>query len=159
MVCLYFVVIHLICHNKCICIFSNARLNEFDGGHNPRVIALQNRWRTVWRMSVDRKKALEDALDTLLEVSAKSDNLVETKNAFLHLSFSHKFLHLPLAGLEYSPNYHSSYISKCEPPHDKTNKMTASSEDSDQPGHPPSLIRVFTVRMKKPSVLSYPLSV
>ena len=49
-------------------IYSNARLNEFEG-HNPRVIALQNRWRTVWRMSVDRKKILEDALDTLLEVS------------------------------------------------------------------------------------------
>ena len=34
----------------------------------------------------------------------------------------------------------------------------APSEDSDQPGHPPSLIRVFAVRMKKPWVLSYPLS-
>ena len=34
----------------------------------------------------------------------------------------------------------------------------APSEDSDQPGHPPSLIRVFTVLMKKPWVLSYPLS-
>ena len=35
-----------------------------------------------------------------------------------------------------------------EPPHDKTSKMTrAPSEDSDQPGHPPSLIRVFTVRL------------
>ena len=34
-----------------------------------------------------------------------------------------------------------------EPPHDKTNKMTcAPSEDSYQPGHPSSLIRVFTVR-------------
>ena len=32
------------------------------------------------------------------------------------------------------------------------------SEDWDQPGHPPSLIRVFAVRMKKPWVLSYPLS-
>ena len=32
------------------------------------------------------------------------------------------------------------------------------SEDSDQPGHPPSLIRVFAVRMKKTWVLSYPLS-
>ena len=42
---------------------------------------------------------------------------------------------------------------------DKTNKMTcAPSEDSDQPGHPPSLIRVFAVRMKKHWVLSYPLS-
>ena len=30
---------------------------------------------------------------------------------------------------------------------DKTNKMAcAPSEDSDQPGHPPSLIRVFAVR-------------
>ena len=38
-----------------------------------------------------------------------------------------------------------------EPPHDKTNKMAyALSEDSDQPGHPPSL--------KKAGVLSYPLS-
>ena len=37
-----------------------------------------------------------------------------------------------------------------EPPHDKTNKMTyAPSENSDQPGHPPSLIRVFAVSMKK----------
>ena len=34
----------------------------------------------------------------------------------------------------------------------------APSEDSDQPGHPPSLIRVFAVRMKKTWILSYPLS-
>ena len=34
----------------------------------------------------------------------------------------------------------------------------APSEDSDQPGHPPSLIRVFAVRMKKPWVLSCPLN-
>ena len=34
----------------------------------------------------------------------------------------------------------------------------APSEDSDQPGHPPSLIIVFAVRMKKPWVLGYPLS-
>ena len=46
-----------------------------------------------------------------------------------------------------------------ELPHDKTNKMAcAPSEDSDQPGHPPSLIRVFAVRMKKAWILSYPLS-
>ena len=32
------------------------------------------------------------------------------------------------------------------------------SEDSDQPGHPPSLFRVFAVRMKKPWALTYPLS-
>ena len=34
----------------------------------------------------------------------------------------------------------------------------APSEDSDQPGHPPSLIRVSAVRIKKAWVLSYPLS-
>ena len=34
----------------------------------------------------------------------------------------------------------------------------APSEDSDQPGHLPSLIRVFAVRMKKAWVISYPLS-
>ena len=46
-----------------------------------------------------------------------------------------------------------------EPPPDKTNKMVcAPSEDSDQPGHPPSLIRVFVVRVTKVWVLSYPLS-
>ena len=46
-----------------------------------------------------------------------------------------------------------------EPPHDKTNKVAcAPSEYSDQPGHPPSLISVFAVRMKKAWVLSYPLS-
>ena len=32
----------------------------------------------------------------------------------------------------------------------------APSEDSDQPGHPPSLITVFVIRMKKAWVLSYP---
>ena len=35
---------------------------------------------------------------------------------------------------------------------------SAPSEDSDQPGHPSSLIRVFAVRMKKAWVLSYKLS-
>ena len=46
-----------------------------------------------------------------------------------------------------------------EPPHDKTNKMACvPSEDSDQPGHPPSLIRIFAVHMKKAWVLSYQLS-
>ena len=39
------------------------------------------------------------------------------------------------------------------------NKMAcAPSEDSDQPGHPPSLIRVFAVRLKKARILNYPLS-
>ena len=46
-----------------------------------------------------------------------------------------------------------------EPPYNKTNKMSfAPSEDSDQPGHPPSLIRVFAVGMKKYWALNYLLS-
>ena len=45
------------------------------------------------------------------------------------------------------------------PANDKSYKMTcAPSEDSDHPGHPTSLMRVFAVRMKKAWVLSYPLS-
>ena len=41
----------------------------------------------------------------------------------------------------------------------KKKKMAcAPSEDSDQPGRPPCLIRAFAVRMKKAWVLSYPLS-
>ena len=45
-----------------------------------------------------------------------------------------------------------------EPPHDITNeKAWAPSEDSDQPGHSPSLIRVFAVRLmvsQKPNASS-----
>ena len=45
-------------------------------------------------------------------------------------------------------------------PHDNTSKSTsARREDSDQPGHPPSLIRAFAVRMKKAWVLSDPLNI
>ena len=46
-----------------------------------------------------------------------------------------------------------------ELPPDKTNTMIcAPIEDSDQPGHPSSLVRVFAVRLKKAWILSYPLS-
>ena len=52
-----------------------------------------------------------------------------------------------------------SSLRKYESAHDKTYKIAcAPSEDSDQPGHPPSLIRVFAVCMKKAWVISYPLS-
>ena len=54
---------------------------------------------------------------------------------------------------------HFFHVSPYEPPHDKTNKMAcAPREDSDRPGHPASLIRVFAVSMKKAWVLSYPLT-
>ena len=48
-------------------------------------------------------------------------------------------------------------LSSNEPPPDKTNKMI-SSKDSEQPGHPLSLIRVFAVRETKSWILRYPLS-
>ena len=66
------------------------------------------------------------------------------------------FLRLHKAQADLCPCWpHKSF----EPVHDKTNKTTcAPSEDSDQPGHPPSLIRGFTVRMNKAWVFSYPLS-
>ena len=40
----------------------------------------------------------------------------------------------------------------------KPKNECAPGEDSDQPGHSPSLIRVFAVSMKKAWVLSYPLN-
>ena len=53
----------------------------------------------------------------------------------------------------------SGFNMKIEPWHDKTIKMIcAPSEDSDQPGHPPNLIRVSAVRPKQNWVLSYSLS-
>ena len=62
----------------------------------------------------------------------------------------HKNFH----NLHYKPHNQFSYL-----PSDKTNKMAcAPSEDSDQPGHPPSLIRVFAVCMKKAWILSNPLN-
>ena len=52
--------------------------------------------------------------------------------------------------------YQETNSHKNEPQYDKSNQMThAPSKDSDQPGHSPSLIRVFVVRMHW--VLSYPL--
>ena len=97
--------------------------------------------------------------------------------AVLHLW---KIFHIPTSCLQWAPVFFFTCHSRletgihrvstsqchitlqqtvCEPPHDKTNKMAcAPSEDLDQPGHPPSLIRVFAIRMKKAWVLSYPFS-
>ena len=61
-------------------------------------------------------------------------------------------------------NYYKLKCFACVSTHYVSSHMTkpksdcAPSEDSDQPRHPPSLIRVFAVRMKKHWVLSYPLS-
>ena len=47
----------------------------------------------------------------------------------------------------FSKTHHSSNY-RNEPPHDKTNNVAVRpAKTSDQPGHPPSLIRVFPVRL------------
>ena len=60
------------------------------------------------------------------------------------------------------PSTHSATLYYCHPVTKPIKwhmlRAYAPSEDSDQPVHPPSLIRVFVVRMKTPWVLSYPLS-
>ena len=57
---------------------------------------------------------------------------------------------LPLSFLSWLWNISQTMQCQYEPPHDKTDKMAcAPSEDSDQPGHPPSLIRVFTAAWRK----------
>ena len=52
--------------------------------------------------------------------------------------------------LHHHPESPPSHMKKENEPHrDKTNKMAcAPSEDSDQPGHPSCLIRIFAVRLK-----------
>ena len=88
--------------------------------------------------------------------------------AVIFSHFKKKFSHFLSSKFYLNTCYCSSNCCTCsgqlnrlwnEPPHDKTNKVAcAPSEDSDQPGHLPSLIRAFAVRMKKPWVLSYPYS-
>ena len=75
-----------------------------------------------------------------------------------------QFVGFVMRWLKYECPKQIKYFRNCtstthEPHHDKTNNMAcAPSEDSDQPGHPPSVNRVFAVRMKKALVLNYPLS-
>ena len=62
------------------------------------------------------------------------------------LSFKKKSLIMPHSNALSDDTLISLFMTY-EPPLDKTNTMIcATSKDSDQPGHPPSLIRVFAVR-------------
>ena len=74
------------------------------------------------------------------------------KNEFAEDEMYHnlmKWLNYPLS----SNTHQICFYEAIELPHHKTNKMICvPSEDSDQPGHPPSLIRVFAVL----SLGSYP---
>ena len=82
-------------------------------------------------------------------------------NNYLIFSITHIFGYSLEAFLMRNHNicFHGKRRETFEPAHDKTYKMAcAPSKDSDQPGHLPSLIRLFAVHMKKAWVLSYPLS-
>ena len=104
-------------------------------------------WYTVanfWRYPIRRRFMFASALEYHVIV------LTDIITVFLRY-----FLWYFLVNISYWPNSRRIY----EPPRDRTNKVAcAPSEDSDQPGHLPSLIRVFTVHMKKAWILSYPLS-
>ena len=79
------------------------------------------------------------------------------RNTVLHTKTTHLLYNFPR--LPRSFEWQKQLFSLYEPPHDKLNKMTcAPSEDSDQPGHPSSLIWIFAVRMKKHWALNYLLS-
>ena len=59
--------------NACGVYCSNYDVSHVSEKPSARVGTLQNKWRAVWRMSVDRKKKLQDVLDHLLEVSGSVD--------------------------------------------------------------------------------------
>ena len=70
------------------------------------------------------------------------------------------FVNTALSSFDQVTNYSIKLhldVLKFELAYNKTNQMTrAPSEDSDQPGHPPSLIRVFAVSINNHLILSYP---
>ncbi|XP_013386319.2 LOW QUALITY PROTEIN: microtubule-actin cross-linking factor 1, isoforms 1/2/3/5-like [Lingula anatina] len=47
-----------------------AKTPEAEMIQNPRLTTLQNKWRAVWRMSVERKKKLQDLYEHLLELES-----------------------------------------------------------------------------------------
>ena len=78
---------------------------------------------------------------------------------FYHTSGNHpKFQSCKMFFLNVHPMYVQPEKSTWAATWQNQQNECAPSEDSDQPGHPPSLIRVFAVRMKKAWVLSCPLS-
>ena len=113
----------------------------------------------TWQLSKHFFFFLKDCLSRIL----KADLLVYKVPSRLVLCITViilKFRRAGLGKLLYTQIKNSLIgVNVIEPPPDKINKMAcAPSKDSDQPGHPPSLIRVFAVHMKKAWVLSYPLS-
>ena len=93
------------------------------------------------------------------ELQQVSSKVVATKTIPLHAHTHQLITHMTVCYNAIRNMFGSGFKMKIERRHDKTNKMiVAPSEDSDQHGHPPSLIRVFAFRLKQYWVLSYPLS-
>ena len=106
-----------------------------------------NNWLVIFAKTEILSKQSAVALDLILRISCR--NKIEIN---------------PVAGttLKWTNIVTSSHMSMSKETSVATwqNQQSecAPSEDSGQPGHPPSLIRVFAVRMKKPLALSYSLS-
>ena len=109
-----------------------------------------NQWQAIW-VSITYWAAMTSALEFINNPHHLLTG--EMPKLFLICLYYPRYLKLQL---DYNAQHRDEWS---EMPHDKTNKIACvPSEDSDQPGHPPSLIRVFPVCMKKAWVLSYPLS-
>ena len=135
-----------------------------------RITCVQRRHESVCAQSGQSLRCPhEGALDTWLLTECPADGQVDLSLRFAYFQFC-RFCYVPAHIIAYGISLkflirqfwsditilNSNWN---EPPHDKTNKVaSAPNEDSDQPGHPPSLIRVFAVRMKKHCGLSYLLS-
>ena len=105
-------------------------------------------------MDVNRNVHISSQMDMLLHIAIlglKSSQIINGGIAYRKRYLSHKktaksqvsqhiCTYLP------GPSLFAHTTHDPELPHDKTNEMACvPSEDSDQPGHPPSLISVFTV--------------
>ena len=82
---------------------------------------------------------IHNMISGLLSISYNQteQNIIYTAHLYFHWMINYALFDIWAATRQNQQN-------KCAP-----------SEDSDQPGHPPSLIRGFAVRMKKARVLSY----
>ena len=86
--------------------------------------------RQVWANSAD-----PDQIAPMVEPRSSNFRVITTN--FLGVQIFKKFMAIFQKNLTTTRN---------ELQHDKTNKMTVRPAKTDQPGHPPNLIRVFAVR-------------
>ena len=107
----------------------------------------------VYAICEQQRRRSADAVVTRLDYSARGLSSNPTAPAkfqtglLIWYCFQQKYHKDPNSGLGIQCKPRSDCFTPFEPPQNKTNKMAcAPSEDSDQPGHPPSLIRVFAAQ-------------